>query len=1208
MNAPVVATIQAVVGNVIAVNQDGDIRVLKAGDTLFQGETIKTAPDASVTIMYATGVSQTIGADTNFTLHIDLLNFLTSSPTLVHMDPTAVASRTALLADSDPKKVSAVLHGQHSEGDHFAYVRPYVDPAADINGGYLTQGLDAVTISSYPSFASSSPLHHVEEPRWDESMYTPSFTLSAPISIGVPIAVNDTGNITEDATPNIISGNVLDNDSAGANTPMSFVSWAADTDTIMMLNTYGTLTQNNDGTWSYVLDNSRGVTQALTSEDSHDYVLHYTMQDANGSTSDATLTLTIQGADDSASLPDPEGTVHEHGLVTHDGSQTTTGVLSVATTDGIHDVVIGGVSFTLAEIQAFATTPGVVNTADGVLTLTGYNGDSFSGTISYNYTLLAAVSNDGGGSSDDTFVLTVNGLGGTKATDHLVIHVMDDAPVAVNDSASVMEDSSSNISGNVLSNDNAGADTPAAFVAWDSEDSAAIAALNVYGTLTQNNDGTWSYALDNSRGVTQALTSTDSHDYVLHYTMQDADGSSSDATLTITVQGAADNASIATAQLTGADNIVYEHGLVARDDTQTTNGTFNVAATDGIHNVIIGGTSFTLAQIQAFAITQGVVNTTDGVLTLTNYSGDRFGGTISYSYTLPAAVSNDSSGFFDDSVALTVNGMGGTTANDNLVVRVMDDDPTLTTSMSAVIPHETGTVTGLMMLSAGADGLAAFNITGPSIPNVVYSQATQADGTTTFIGATPTGVNIFSLTFNPDSTYTFDLIAPQTTLTLTENFTSLASGNAAFTETSDGVIEFSTTSGSTINSSAQGFGVNDQRVCNGERFTMEFHSVANVGVDDPTSSNPRYVNSVSLNYDNVNLGNQSNNNFITYTWTAVNSSTNQSATGTITLTSSAAGVLMVAPGFDFNLLTIAGTAGITGSGKGARFQTADYTYQVVPSDQNFVFNVATVDKDGDTSAVQTLHIQQVTAGNDGHFTLTGSTGDDAIAASTHVDTISGGGGVNIADYSDSTHAVSINLNDSGNASGAPTTFSNPADGTIGGGDAAGDALTNLQGLIGGSGNDYLFGNSSDNYLAGGLGDDTIRGEGGNDTLVGGPGNDTLTGGAGQDTFVWQLGDQGTAQSPAIDTVTDFSMAQGDVLNLSSLLNGAATAVTNLDSLLTFTSDGNDTTLQVATHAGSQASQQIVLQNVSMSDLAGGAPNPTSADIVSHLLTTHQLVV
>jgi hypothetical protein len=80
------------------------------------------------------------------------------------------------------------------------------------------------------------------------------------------------------------------------------------------------------------------------------------------------------------------------------------------------------------------------------------------------------------------------------------------------------------------------------------------------------------------------------------------------------------------------------------------------------------------------------VNTGEGVLTLTGYSGNSFGGTISYSYTLSATIDNDSkvpSGNdtvdatgFNDNVALTVHGVGGTSASDNLVIRAVDDVPT----------------------------------------------------------------------------------------------------------------------------------------------------------------------------------------------------------------------------------------------------------------------------------------------------------------------------------------------------------------------------------------------------------------------------------------------------------------------------------------------------------------------------------------------------
>lgn len=738
MSAPVVATVQAVVGNVIAVNQDGDIRVLKAGDALFQGETIKTAPEGSVTIVYATGASQTIGADANFTLHLSLLSFIAHPTALAHMDPTAVAFRTALLADSDPKKVFAAFHGVQHEGDHSAYVRPYIDSAVEPSSGYPTQGLGSTPTFSSNFVLSNSP-SQPDKPTWDEPMYTPPLTVSAPISFGlneaglpngshpdvsettvsqtfsfyagsdaltrfafssdlsnlttdlnnnaspdifwarvsdtqikgfldaghnqlaitldlqapasidawgegdaqvtatlsnhlshaagngaqigdlgaiqvtasdgvdtvtvtlllgvqddVPTAVNDTGSVTEDGASSI-GGNVLDNDSAGADAPKSFASWGSeDGVAIAALNVYGTLTQNNDGSWSYVLDNSRAVTQALTNTDSHDYVLHYTMQDADGDTSEATLTITTHGTDDSASLATlsatgVDGTVYEHGLVTHDDSQTTVnGSFSVSASDGIHDVVIGGTTFNWEQIQAFNGTQ-TVNTSDGILTLTSYSGTATNGTIYYSYTLPAAVSNDSAGYFDDNIALAVNGIGGSTASDSLVIHIVDDSPAAINDNASVTEDGTSNIGGNVLSNDSAGADAPAVFVAWGDSDSAAISALNTYGTLTQNNNGSWSYVLDNSRSATQALTSANTLNYDLHYSIQDADGSISSAKLTITVQGADDGSSVTTAQASGPDGTVLEHGLVAHDGTQTVTGSFIITASDNIASVTIGG-------------------------------------------------------------------------------------------------------------------------------------------------------------------------------------------------------------------------------------------------------------------------------------------------------------------------------------------------------------------------------------------------------------------------------------------------------------------------------------------------------------------------------------------------------------------------------------------------------------------------------------------
>ncbi|UTT86005.1 VWA domain-containing protein [Vibrio pelagius] len=70
----------------------------------------------------------------------------------------------------------------------------------------------------------------------------------------------------------------------------------------------------------------------------------------------------------------------------------------------------------------------------------------------------------------------------------------------------------------------------------------------------------------------------------------------------------------------------------------------------------------------------------------------------------------------------------------------------------------------------------------------------------------------------------------------------------------------------------------------------------------------------------------------------------------------------------------------------------------------------------------------------------------------------------------------------------------------------------------------------DDTVAGGLGNDILYGQGGDDTLIGGLGDDILTGGEGEDIFKWVDMDDGSS-----DTITDFSVADGDKLDLSELL-------------------------------------------------------------------------
>src|SRR5690606_6761105 len=210
------------------------------------------------------------------------------------------------------------------------------------------------------------------------------------------------------------------------------------------------------------------------------------------------------------------------------------------------------------------------------------------------------------------------------------------------------DDGTGLVSGNVVDNDvhangNDGADGKS-FKAWGSDGTTttSITDLATYGTFTKDDTtGAWSFQLDNSKAAVQALTSSSTLNFVLNYTIEDADGDEKPATLTIVIKGADDGASVVTAALTGPDETVYEAGLPTgslADDSHETTGTFTISATDGIKEIVVGGTTFTLAQIQAFATTNGAVDTGEGTLTLTGYTCSASSGTVSYCFQVNSTI------------------------------------------------------------------------------------------------------------------------------------------------------------------------------------------------------------------------------------------------------------------------------------------------------------------------------------------------------------------------------------------------------------------------------------------------------------------------------------------------------------------------------------------------------------------------------------------
>lgn len=121
-------------------------------------------------------------------------------------------------------------------------------------------------------------------------------------------------------------------------------------------------------------------------------------------------------------------------------------------------------------------------------------------------------------------------------------------------------------------------------------------------------------------------------------------------------------------------------------------------------------------------------------------------------------------------------------------------------------------------------------------------------------------------------------------------------------------------------------------------------------------------------------------------------------------------------------------------------------------------------------------------GGDGNDRISGGDGDDRLLPGPGADVIDGGDGSDHVSFEYAIAPVRADL-------AAP----GPVDPT-----GEGDAMTAVESVDGGHGDDTLLGGNGDSLLVGGAGSDRLEGRGGRDVIVGGPGADMIDGGEGAD--------------------------------------------------------------------------------------------------------------
>jgi VCBS repeat-containing protein len=516
---------------------------------------------------------------------------------------------------------------------------------------------------------------------------------------------------------------------------------------------------------SYALGNLLDYSEFGSAEAGTDEVIPFADFEATASIvnrNSAAGTLAATDTVSEAGLPAREG--EPAGSAPSAATTTVTGTLVFSTPDGLQSITVNGVVVT----GAGQTISGEY----GTLTITSFAG----GELGYSYVL---GDNALTPTAAEPFVFVVTDLDGDTATATLTIDIVDDVPVARNDSDALAAGTFGPQLGNVITgvgttDGAAGADTQGA----DGATVTRIASVNVaanadttfdgsgiltvagqYGTLSINAGGTYSY-------VRNAGTPGGVAD-VFSYTLTDGDGDAASATLTINLGDAAPTAAIAATGSQASANAtaaVSEAGLPPHgglpagsaesadgnpgnnsNTGETTTGTIQFTAVDGLQGVTINGTLVT-------GVGQTIA-TPKGVLTITSASATSYG----YSYSLTTNTSGDAT---TDVLTVAITDGDGDVATATLTIAIADDVPTARADTDVLAAGNYGPETGNVITGAsttsgtagadtqGADGAA---ISGIASNNLPANTDTSFDGSGNLVVAGQYG----TLSIKADGSYSY---------------------------------------------------------------------------------------------------------------------------------------------------------------------------------------------------------------------------------------------------------------------------------------------------------------------------------------------------------------------------------------------------------------------------------------------------------------------
>ncbi|MFN7737033.1 MAG: beta strand repeat-containing protein, partial [Pirellula sp.] len=359
-----------------------------------------------------------------------------------------------------------------------------------------------------------------------------------------PISNNDTtiaveaGGLSNGTAGTSPSGNVLTNDTdvdATANGETKTVigvaagSVASANGSIgtSVTGSYGSINIGANGAYTYTVDNTNTAVQSLRlSSQTLSETFTYTMADTGGLTSTATITVTIQGANDTPVTTNDTNTAIEAGGIANNTSGVNpTG--NVLANDSDADSVANGETKTVTGVVAGSQSSASGSVGSNVTGL--YGSITIATDGSYTYTVdntnpAVQALRLSGQTLSETFTYEMTDAGGLNTLGTVTINIQgaNDNPVGVAESATATEASGSanttagaNATGNVLTNDTdvdsiANGETKTvtgvvAGVAGSATGSVGSSVTGNYGSIILNADGSFAYSVDESNATVQAL-------------------------------------------------------------------------------------------------------------------------------------------------------------------------------------------------------------------------------------------------------------------------------------------------------------------------------------------------------------------------------------------------------------------------------------------------------------------------------------------------------------------------------------------------------------------------------------------------------------------------------------------------------------------------------------------------------------------------------